>query len=81
MLQNMSLVVPQHVGYSRIRDQTHVPCIGTRILNPWTTREIPDSNFKVVFLNTMGGWVWGGVNVKDNGKKPIKVLKSFALKK
>ena len=23
------------------RDQTHVPCIGRQILNPWTTREVP----------------------------------------
>ena len=26
---------------SRTRDQTHVPCIGSRILNHWTTRAVP----------------------------------------
>ena len=33
------LVAPQHVGSSGTRDQTRVPCIGRRILYPWTTRE------------------------------------------
>ena len=35
----MGLVVPRHVGSSRTRDWTHVPCIGRRILNHCTTRE------------------------------------------
>ena len=35
----MGLVVPQHVGSSRTRDWTHVPCIGKRICH-WTTREV-----------------------------------------
>ena len=26
---------------SPTRDQTQVPCIGRRVLNPWTTREAP----------------------------------------
>jgi len=34
------IVVPRHVGSSRIRNQTHVPCIGRQILNHWTTRDI-----------------------------------------
>ena len=34
----MGLVALQHVGSSRTRDQTHVPCVGGRILNHWTTR-------------------------------------------
>ena len=33
------LVASQHVGSSQTRDQTHDPCIGRWILNPWTTRE------------------------------------------
>ena len=40
-LWRMGLVDPRHVGSSRIRDRTHVPCIGRRILNQWTTREVP----------------------------------------
>ena len=35
----MGLVVPQHVGSSRTRARTHVPCIGRQILNHCTTRE------------------------------------------
>ena len=30
---------PGHVGSSWPRDRTHVPCIGSQILNHWTTRE------------------------------------------
>ena len=29
-----------HVESSRIRDRTHGPCIGRRILNHWTIREV-----------------------------------------
>ena len=31
----------RHVGSSRTRDQTHVPCIGRQILNHCATREVP----------------------------------------
>ena len=34
-----SLAAPRHVGSSRIRDQTHVSCIGRWILYHWATRE------------------------------------------
>ena len=34
--------VPRHVGSSQTRDQTHVPCIGRRILDYGTTREGKD---------------------------------------
>ena len=33
------LVAPRHVESSRIRDCTHVPCIGRMILYHWVTRE------------------------------------------
>ena len=39
----MGLVAPHHVGSSRIRDRTRVPCIGRWILNHCTTREVPGS--------------------------------------
>ena len=32
----------QHVKSSRIRDQTHVPCIGRQILIHYATREVWD---------------------------------------
>ena len=40
-LWHKGLVTPQHVGSSRARDQTHVPCVGKWILNHCTTREVP----------------------------------------
>ena len=38
-LWHMGLVALQHVGSSRTRARTHVPCIGRRILNHCATRE------------------------------------------
>ena len=35
------LAASQHVGSSRTRDRTGVPCIARQILNHWTTREAP----------------------------------------
>ena len=37
----MGLGAPRHVGSSWTKDQTHVPCIGRRILNHCATREVP----------------------------------------
>ena len=37
----MGLVAPRHVGSSRTRDRTHVPCNGRQILNRCATREVP----------------------------------------
>ena len=37
---HMGLVAPWHVGSSRTRARTHVPCIGRRILNHCATREV-----------------------------------------
>ena len=34
------VVAPRHVGSSRARDRTRVPCIGRRILNHCATREV-----------------------------------------
>ena len=41
----MVLVAPWHVGSSRTRAQTHVPCIGRWILNHCATREVPERTF------------------------------------
>ena len=38
------LVALQHVGSSRTRARTCVPCIGRRILSHCTTREVPTSS-------------------------------------
>ena len=44
----MGLVAPRHVGSSRTRDRTPVPCISKRILNHCATREVP----LLIFSNT-----------------------------
>ena len=41
LLWRTGLVAPRHVGSSRTRAQTRVPCIGRRILNHCATREAP----------------------------------------
>ena len=41
------LAAPRHVGSSRTRTRTCVPCIGRRILNHCATREVPI----IIFLN------------------------------
>ena len=41
LLWPSGLVAPQHVGSSRTRGQTRVPCIGRWILNHYATREVP----------------------------------------
>ena len=47
-LQCMGLVAPRHVGSSRTRARTDVPCIGRRILNHCATRE---AHLPVFFFN------------------------------
>ena len=44
-LWHTGLVAPRHVRSSWTRAQTHVPCIGRRILNHWATREVPPIHF------------------------------------
>ena len=46
----MGLVPSLHVGSSQTRDQTHVSCIGWRILHHWATREALPS-FLILFFN------------------------------
>ena len=58
------LVSPQHVGSSQTRDQTCVPCIGRRILNLWTTREVPSHKFErdcfmsITLVMSLHVYVW-----------------------
>ena len=44
----MGLVALQHVGSSRTRARTHVPCIGRRVLNHCATREVPPCHLCIV---------------------------------
>ena len=43
----VSLVAVSGLCRSRVRKQTHVPCIERQILNHWATREAPDLPFLV----------------------------------
>ena len=43
----VGLVAPQHVESSLTGDQTHLPCIGQRILYHWTTREVPQCSLSI----------------------------------
>ena len=43
-------LIALHVESSQTRDQTHVPCTGRQILNPWTIWEIPF----LLFLEALG---------------------------
>ena len=49
LLWRLGLVATQHVGFSRIRDGTHVSCISRWILYHWAIRET-------------WGW-WGGLKI------------------
>ena len=40
------LSCPRHGESSQTRNETHVPCIGRPILNPWTIREVPRYSFQ-----------------------------------
>ena len=51
-LWHTGLVVPRHVGSSQTRDPTRVPCIGRRILNYCTTREVSS----LLFLNNLSSY-------------------------
>ena len=50
LLQSTGLVAPRHVGSAQTRARTRVPCIGRRILNHCTTREVPKNTLLNVFL-------------------------------
>ena len=53
----MGLVAPRHVGSSRTRARTHVPCIGRQILNHCATREVPPTLFTFyLFDNSHPNW-------------------------
>ena len=49
-LWHTGLAAPWHVGSTRTRARTHVPCIGRQIVNHCTTREAPRYLFELVFL-------------------------------
>ena len=46
---SQALLALQHMGSSRTRDQTRVPCICRRILKPWSTSEVHPCHFWILF--------------------------------
>ena len=48
-LKCTGLAALRHVGSSQTRDRTRVPCIGRRILNHCTNREVPGFIFNLNF--------------------------------
>ena len=52
----MGLVAPRHVGSSRTRARTRVPCIGRWILNHCATREAPATTFVKAQQPLVGLW-------------------------
>ena len=52
-----SLVAPRHVGSSRTRERTRVPCIGRQILNHCTTREVPSVQFLYSSRYSCSSWL------------------------
>ena len=51
------LVALRHVGSSRTRDRTRIPCIGKWFLNHWTTRNVLSCFYKPVFLISYLIWL------------------------
>ncbi|KAJ8781586.1 hypothetical protein J1605_010844 [Eschrichtius robustus] len=79
------LVATQHVGSSRTRARTCVPCIGRQILNHCATREVPQLRFlkgnPIGLMNfhsrarhswDPGDSWYGGEDVGSQGEKPSK---------
>ena len=69
-LWRTGLAAPQHVGSSRIRDQTHVPCTGWWILSHQTTREVPGLGLKDR-ISIVGD---NGVGISDEGGESEQLL-------
>ena len=45
----MDLVAPRRVGSSQTMDQTRVACVGRRIFNRWSTREVQECGLYVAY--------------------------------
>jgi len=60
---NTGLVALRHMGSSRSRDQTCVPCIGRWIVNHWTTKEVLEWYFDSL--------IWGHITIIF----PVKLLR------
>ena len=68
----MGLVVPWHVGSSRTRARTRVPCIGSQILNHCTTREVPLAMVFFFFNKFIYLFIWlCWVFVSVRGLSPV----------
>ena len=50
----MGLAAPQQVGSSRTSDGIRDPGIGRQILSHWTTREVPQQVFYLLYFKVCG---------------------------
>ena len=80
-LWRTGLVAPQHVGSSRTRARTRVPCISRRILNHCATREAPSTQFlktnNPVFVELGRGvtrWFSEGTCKLGQGHQSLQVI-------
>ena len=60
-LWRTGLGAPWHVGSSRTRARTRVPCTGRQILNHCTTREVPSLHLKTKQFILKVGWLLPGL--------------------
>ena len=78
------LVASQHVGSSRTRDRTQVPCTARQILNRWTTRKNPPTFPDILECEVK--WAFGRITMnKASGADGIpvelfQILKDDAVK-
>ena len=72
------LVAPRHVGFSRTRDRTCVPCIGRQILNHCATREVPELPTLQLVLETYqkAGSLYFG-DRGQAGENPLSISATF----
>ena len=65
---------PQHVRFSQTRYQTRVPCTGRRILNHWSTGEVPSINFSFQYNTNTERWQMLSIYIKSRKDPEITFL-------
>ena len=76
-LWRTSLVAPRHVGSSRTRPRTRVPCIGRRVLNHCATREVPGQAIFSLFCQFIMTCVEFLPPVSTNYNLPYTLFSTF----
>ena len=77
---HISLVAPQHVGSSRTRARTGVPCIGRRILNHCATKEVlSEFLIQILSIASLFGLVISFILIYESFKNIFLILFMFLL--